>query len=277
MSTKTSRRFEFADFDIDDETLVIEQQKLDDPAPASAAEAPEPEPEPAEPAITEADLEQARREGYESGLSDGREAAERELTESRETRMLAVLHHAGGLLETLLASEDRRLAAAEADAAAIAESVARKILPAYAEREGLNEITALAQKAIADRLEEQRIAIRTNDLLLDRLRERVEPMARDHGFEGRLIFLADNALGPEDCLIEWADGGIERRAETQWSEVGSAVAEAAPPASAVVVDDEAEKKPTQPVNPADAYQAPGTTPPTETTETTETSPLNQDL
>src|SRR6202044_2440058 len=38
--------------------------------------------------------------------------------------------------------------------------------------------------------------------------ERIERMARQSGFEGRLVILAEPEIGTGDCRIEWADGGV---------------------------------------------------------------------
>ena len=37
-------------------------------------------------------------------------------------------------------------------------------------------------------------------------------MARERGFEGRIIVLGDDGMSPGDVRIEWADGGVVRDA-----------------------------------------------------------------
>ena len=37
---------------------------------------------------------------------------------------------------------------------------------------------------------------------------RIEHMARQSGFEGRLVILAEPEIEFGDCRIEWADGGV---------------------------------------------------------------------
>ena len=39
-------------------------------------------------------------------------------------------------------------------------------------------------------------------------RERIERMARQSGFEGSLVILAEPEIEFGDCRIEWADGGV---------------------------------------------------------------------
>jgi len=44
--------------------------------------------------------------------------------------------------------------------------------------------------------------------LLDRWSERIERLAKQSGFAGRLVILAEPEIETGDCRIEWADGGV---------------------------------------------------------------------
>ncbi|HXW28667.1 MAG TPA: flagellar assembly protein FliH, partial [Xanthobacteraceae bacterium] len=37
-----------------------------------------------------------------------------------------------------------------------------------------------------------------------------EALVRTHGFEGRLVVLAEPEIAAGDCRVEWADGGMVR-------------------------------------------------------------------
>ena len=39
-------------------------------------------------------------------------------------------------------------------------------------------------------------------------RERIEAIAKQSGFEGRLVILSDPDIAHGDCKLEWADGGV---------------------------------------------------------------------
>ena len=39
-------------------------------------------------------------------------------------------------------------------------------------------------------------------------REKIERLAKQSGFEGRLVILAEPEIVTGDCRIEWADGGV---------------------------------------------------------------------
>jgi flagellar assembly protein FliH len=52
------------------------------------------------------------------------------------------------------------------------------------------------------------LVVRVNDSLYEIARERIERLARQNGFEGRLVILAEPEIESGDCKIEWADGGV---------------------------------------------------------------------
>ena len=52
------------------------------------------------------------------------------------------------------------------------------------------------------------LVVRINDQLYDAARERIEAIAKQNGFQGRLVILAAPEIQTGDCRIEWADGGV---------------------------------------------------------------------
>ncbi len=50
--------------------------------------------------------------------------------------------------------------------------------------------------------------VRINDQLYDAAREQIERLARQSGFAGQLVILAEPEIDTGDCKIEWADGGV---------------------------------------------------------------------
>ncbi|MDB5574270.1 MAG: flagellar assembly protein, partial [Tardiphaga sp.] len=49
---------------------------------------------------------------------------------------------------------------------------------------------------------------RLNDALYDVGRVEIEKLAKQSGFQGRLVILAEPDICGGDCKIEWADGGV---------------------------------------------------------------------
>ena len=53
--------------------------------------------------------------------------------------------------------------------------------------------------------------------------KRLDEIARLHGFEGRLVVLAEPGMALGDCRIEWADGGLARDRAATEAAIGEAV------------------------------------------------------
>ena len=54
------------------------------------------------------------------------------------------------------------------------------------------------------------LVLRVNDGLVEPVQTRVQAMARERGYEGRLVVMGDPDIAPGDGRIEWADGGVVR-------------------------------------------------------------------
>jgi flagellar assembly protein FliH len=50
--------------------------------------------------------------------------------------------------------------------------------------------------------------VRINDSLYEAAHARIEALAKQSGFAGRLVILAEPDIATGDCRIEWADGGV---------------------------------------------------------------------
>ena len=54
------------------------------------------------------------------------------------------------------------------------------------------------------------VAVRLPTALVDGASAHLLKLAEERGYAGRLLILPDPELGPDDCKIEWADGGVVR-------------------------------------------------------------------
>jgi flagellar assembly protein FliH len=149
-------------------------------------------------------------EAESKGFSDGFKAAEKERVAEAERRTAAAFERIGDALERIargLAAVESRL---EAESVEVATAVARKLAPELIAREPFAEISALATECFKQLVTAPHIVVRVNDKLLDMAKERLGETARERGFEGRLVVLAEPHIGLGDCQIEWADGGVNR-------------------------------------------------------------------
>ena len=72
------------------------------------------------------------------------------------------------------------------------------------------ELMALISDCFAELRSTPHIVIRVNDALLAPLKERLDRIASDAGFTGRLVLLAEPSIALGDGRVEWADGGVVR-------------------------------------------------------------------
>ena len=196
---------------------------------------PEPPPVPAEPPRPTIDLEQhlaelvevedrtraeAFAEGREDGYAAGRADAEARAAERLADEAAAIAVAAGRLLGTL----DAERLAIEARAVDLAVIAARKLAEHLVEREPLAEIRALLAECLGPLRKAPHLVVRLAARDADALKTHVDRIARETGFEGRIVILGEDEIGRGDCRIEWADGGILRDAAAVAAEIEASVA-----------------------------------------------------
>ena len=130
---------------------------------------------------------EAETRGYRNGF----QAAEAEMKAETARRLAIALEQVGLMME-------------------FAHAVATKLAPALIAREPLAEIEALATGCFRQLLKSPHVVVRVSDKLYDAARAKLEEIAQQTGFEGRLVMLAEPEIAEGDCRIEWADGGVTR-------------------------------------------------------------------
>jgi flagellar assembly protein FliH len=168
------------------------------------------------PTITVVEAERRRADAesvaYRNGFSAGQAQAENE-TSQRIAASLALIGDGLSRIEHALAGIEARL---ETEAVEVAVAVANKLAPELIAREPFAEISALATECFRHLVATPHVAVRVGREAFEGTRAKLEEIARARGFEGRLAVLADDALAPGDCRIEWSEGGVNRdRASTQ--------------------------------------------------------------
>ena len=96
----------------------------------------------------------------------------------------------------------------ETEAVDVALAVARKLCGALIAAEPLGEVTRLVGDCFSQLVSTPHLVIRINDALYEATRDQIERLAKQSGFEGRLVILAEPEIETGDCKIEWADGGV---------------------------------------------------------------------
>jgi len=154
----------------------------------------------------EAALKEARAQGYREGFSAAQVEARADAARSTATSLERI---ASGIavLGPILRDIEGRL---EAEAVEVAVAIAKKLAPTLIDREPFGEISALVAGCLAHLTNAPHVVVRVNVAIYPEARERLEALVRTHGFEGRLVVLAEPEIRPGDCRVEWADGGMVR-------------------------------------------------------------------
>ena len=165
---------------------------------------------PRERASTPAELAQKLAAAEARAYRDGYDAAMREAKVESDRRVALALEQIAvgisGIASGFTGVEVRM----ETEAVDVAVAVARKLSSELIARQPLEEITALVSDCFAQLVATPHLVVRINDQLYEAAHARIEALAKQSGFAGRLIILAEPEIEAGDCRIEWADGGVVR-------------------------------------------------------------------
>ena len=139
---------------------------------------------------------------------DGYEAAQREARAESDRRTALALEEIGIAIKGIAARFSGIETRMETEAVDVAVAVARKLCSELISREPLGEITALVSDCFSHLVSTPHLVVRINEQLYEAARERIEKLATQSGYEGRLVILAEPQVETGDCRIEWADGGV---------------------------------------------------------------------
>ena len=139
---------------------------------------------------------------------DGFDAAQREAKAESDRRAALALEEIGIALKAIAVGFSGIETRMETEAVDVAVAVARKLCDALMAAEPLGEITALVSDCFSHLVSTPHLVVRINASLYETARERIERLAKQSGFAGRLVILAEPEIETGDCRIEWADGGV---------------------------------------------------------------------
>ncbi len=156
------------------------------------------------------------------GYTQGYAAAKLEATEAERQLASALSRSAAGIeaVASRLSSVESRL---EAEAVEIAFTIARKLAPALIAQQPWIEVAELVRNCMQHLAGVPHIVVRVSDAVYEAAQTRLEELARNCGFAGRLAVIADPDLAAGDARVEWADGGTKRDIATTEATVAEAV------------------------------------------------------
>jgi flagellar assembly protein FliH len=142
----------------------------------------------------------AYRDGYDAGQREAKAESDRRTALALEEIAVGIQ----GIAARYAGIESRM----ETEAVDVAVAVARKLCSELISAKPLGEITGLVSDCFSHLVSTPHLVVRINDSLYEAARERIERLAKQSGFEGRLVILAEPNIESGDCRIEWADGGV---------------------------------------------------------------------
>lgn len=167
------------------------------------------------PTYSQEQLDEAKQEAYAAGFAEGQRSMQESQQQSLnllmanvEERLAQVMSKGEGVWQGLLAQCQE-----------IALVIAHKIMPSFTARHGMDEIESIVSRVMAEMGREPRLVFRVPESQFDDAKARIENIARQAAYAGKLVILGDPDLGVSDCRIEWADGGIERDIGKLWQSI----------------------------------------------------------
>lgn len=167
----------------------------------------------------QAKVSEAETRGYRNGFTAGQQEAAGETARRLAIAMESVAHSLSILTRGLSAVELR----VEAEAVEVAVATGRKLAETLIAREPLAEIEALALDCFRELVATPHVVVRVNDALYEQAQTKLAGIARETGFDGRLLIMAEPDIAVGDCRIEWADGGMMRNRAAADALIGETV------------------------------------------------------
>ncbi len=129
-----------------------------------------------------------------------------------------------GALQAALADTHAEVEMLRLEAVTVAFAAARKLAPLAIAALPAADVEAALREAIHQAIGEPRVVLRASPGVVDAICGKLEEIAHEEGFEGRIVAKADQSIPGADCRIEWRGGGAERSLSVLENAVGEIIA-----------------------------------------------------
>jgi flagellar assembly protein FliH len=179
----------------------------------------EAEPEVKAPTFSEEDVAKAREEGYQKGRREG--AAE--TMKGHEIRIAGALEKLASEVTSLAATQAAENETMRRSGAELVLAMVQKLFPSWNDAQGLNEVSAMAEKVLSRLFRETRIVVTVDQGSAEVVRSRLIAVLERRGFKGDLVVNGEAGLQAGTCHIEWSSGHAMRDTEALLAEIEQAV------------------------------------------------------
>jgi len=169
-------------------------------------------------------LQEAEARGHAQGLTEGR----RQGAAEADAQLNAAMRRLADAAVQMLAGLDAHQARLEEEALAFGMALGRKLAGTALAAQPLEAITEAARATFQHLRGVPHLVVRVNEALVEAVESRVQRIARERGYEGRLVVIGEPDIAPGDGRIEWADGGVVREQARIEAAVDGALAGAGP-------------------------------------------------
>lgn len=153
-------------------------------------------------ALTQEEIDHMLTRARESGMKAGQVRAAEAIAAAID-RLCDAVRQTQGAAES--AAADLR-----EDAARLALAAGRKLASVAVSHLPEADVEEALREAMHQAVAEPRIVLRAAPAVIAALKDRLEELAQETGYDGRLVATADPAMQGADCRIEWRGGGAER-------------------------------------------------------------------
>ncbi|MDP9127715.1 MAG: FliH/SctL family protein, partial [Pseudomonadota bacterium] len=154
-------------------------------------------------------LDALEKDAYEKGYAEGKRTG----LDEQAQQLIGMLDQVQGHMAQLHENISALHASHEVQLRGAILAIAKKLLPDFTSRHGVQEIEALLTSAIGDMLHEPRLVVRVHETQFDDVNTKIHEITVQKAYAGKVVVLADAGVHPGDCRVEWADGGIERNTQ----------------------------------------------------------------
>jgi flagellar assembly protein FliH len=186
---------------------------------------PTPEEEAARAAAERAAQEEALRQAFARGVEEGRRQAAAENERRLEDTMQRLTAEASARFAAL----DLAIERTESEALAYFDALARKLAGSALAEQPLSAVADAATAAFRHLRGVPHLVARVATPIVEDTDSLLRRIGRESGFEGRIIVIGDEDLGPGDVRLEWAEGGVARDRVSFERAIESAVGAAGAP------------------------------------------------
>lgn len=166
--------------------------------------------EKAEPVMTVHEHEQRLETAIASARAEAFREGKTEAEGDETARLAEAMEQVARMLDQVRHELDDIQAKASEEAIRFGHDFGRKLADTLMDQAPMAGIEQAARAIFDDLRGQPHVAVRLAPALLDAAKEKLGALARERGFEGRLIVMGEPEIALGDVRIEWADGGVIR-------------------------------------------------------------------